>query len=275
NSPVTQGDLLVFELGWVNHAAPATPTDTLGDTFTLGPSVSVTGGGSTYYSYIWYAIAVHTGVDTISATFGASVGGSVWVDELSGYTTTAYTKSTGSSSAGSTSAAVTSFNPPATNSIVIGHIQANGASGQSISPGGTFNQDGGCGSGIACSEYLTGAGTGGTTVPFTLSPSASPWAETAIAFEPTPAPVTYYSYIWTATAGSSGADTITATFGATTPGSISLYEISGATTTGLQSSTGSSAVGSTTSSVTSFTPSASSIVIGNSESGPPVGAFTA
>jgi len=264
NNPVTQGDILVFELGWANHAAPSTPTDSLGDTFTLGTSNSVTAGANTYYSYIWYTTAGSSGSDTISATFGASVGGSVWVDDLSGYTTTGYTTSTGSSSAGSTSASVTSFNPPAANSVVIGHIQANtGATG--ISSGGSFNQDGGCGSGVACSEYATGQGTGGTTVPFTLSTS-QPWVETAISFKPSSGTPTY-SYIWYATVKSGGSDTITASFGSTVAGSVSMYEISGYTPVGYQQSTGGSSTGSTAASVASFTPAASSFVVGDVETG--------
>ena len=75
---------------------------------------------------------------------------------------------------------------------------------------------------------------------------------------------TSYSYIWYATAASTGADTMTATFSSAVTGSVSLYEISGATTIGYQSSTGSD-VGSTTASVTSFTPASNSLVIGNAE----------
>src|SRR5207247_873361 len=41
SSSVTSGDTLVYALGWPNHAAPATPTDTRGNTFTLGASNTV------------------------------------------------------------------------------------------------------------------------------------------------------------------------------------------------------------------------------------------
>jgi hypothetical protein len=87
--------------------------------------------------------------------------------------------------------------------------------------------------------------------------------ESAVSF--TPSPNTYYSYIWYATAGSSGADTITASFSSAVTGSVSIYDFKGYTTAGLITSYGSSATGSTTASVTSFTPSANSIVIGNVE----------
>src|SRR2546427_11754018 len=39
---VAAGDTLVYAVGWPNHAAPATPTDTRGDTFTLGAANTVT-----------------------------------------------------------------------------------------------------------------------------------------------------------------------------------------------------------------------------------------
>src|SRR5207245_2512112 len=110
-----------------------------------------------------------------------------------------------------------------------------------------------------CSEYETGVSTS-TTAPFTLGTSA-PWVESAIAIGPN----TYYSYIWYATAGSSGADAITASFGSTVVGSVSVYEISGATTAGLLTSTGNSPGGSTTPSLASFTPIASPFVIGEAE----------
>src|SRR2546422_6871539 len=40
-SSVTSGDTLVYAVGWASHAAPATPTDTRGDTFTLGAANTV------------------------------------------------------------------------------------------------------------------------------------------------------------------------------------------------------------------------------------------
>src|SRR3989441_12480824 len=41
SSSVTSGDTLVYALGWANHNAPATPTDTRGNTFTLGAANTV------------------------------------------------------------------------------------------------------------------------------------------------------------------------------------------------------------------------------------------
>jgi flagellin-like protein len=263
-TPVTQGDILVFELGWINHAAPATPTDTLGDTFLLGESNSVISGANTYYSYIWYSTAVSTGADTISASFGAAFAAAVWVDEISGYTTTGFTKSLGSSSVASGAASVASFALPGANSVVIGMVEATAST--AFTAGGAYNRDGGCGSGgPGCSEYQTGL-SAAQTVPWTLAPN-TPWVESAIAFGPSGATVDY-SYIWYATAANTGSDTITASFGSTTTGTVSMYEIAGYGTLGLSTSTGGSASASTAASVPSFNPPASnSIVIGDAESG--------
>src|SRR5256712_10935706 len=41
SSSVTSGDTLVYAVGWPNHAAPATPTDTRGNTYTLGAANTV------------------------------------------------------------------------------------------------------------------------------------------------------------------------------------------------------------------------------------------
>src|SRR5205807_8371641 len=46
-SNVAEGDILAFSLGWFSHNLPSTPTDTLGDSFTLGASTSVTSGFAT------------------------------------------------------------------------------------------------------------------------------------------------------------------------------------------------------------------------------------
>src|SRR5438093_7030823 len=99
-------------------------------------------------------------------------------------------------------------------------------------------------------------------MPVTLGVSA-PWVESAIAFGP--APNVYYSYIWYATAGSSGADTITASFSSVVAGSVSIYDFKGYTTAGLITSFGSSVAGSTTAPVAPLAPAAHSIVIANVE----------
>jgi len=109
-------------------------------------------------------------------------------------------------------------------------------------------------------------------VPFSISPSA-PWVEAAVAFAPTT--TNYYSYIWYATAASSGADTITTTFGATVSASVSIYEITGYTTSGALSSTGSSSTGSTSASVNSFTPTSDSFIVGTTEGASGSTTFTA
>src|SRR5206468_2351578 len=46
-SNVVSGDMLVFGLGWTTQSPPSTPTDTRGDTFTLGVSNSVAGPAPT------------------------------------------------------------------------------------------------------------------------------------------------------------------------------------------------------------------------------------
>ncbi|TLY04090.1 MAG: hypothetical protein E6K95_03125, partial [Thaumarchaeota archaeon] len=260
--------------GSVGSGVPSV-TDTRGDTFTLGVSTSVTAASTTYYSYIWYATAGSSGADTITASFSFSVTGSVSIYEINGATTTSPSTSTGSSSAGSTAVSVTSFTPAA-NSFVIGNAEtSSSASTFTVGSGYTsvLTGAGGCdptNAARGCSEYQTGVGSA-TTVPFTLGASAS-WVESAISFTPS---AVYYSYIWYATAVSSGADTITASFSGTVTGSVSVYEISVNANPSIASSTGSSSAGSTTPSVASFTPVPTSIVIGNLETNTPSSTFTA
>src|SRR5713226_9027159 len=230
--------------GSVGSGVPSSVTDTRGDTFTLGVSNSVTAGSTTYYSYIWYATAASSWADTITASFSFSVTGSVSVYEISGASTTSPSTSTGSSSAGSTAVSVTSFTPSA-NSFVIGNAETSSSTSTFTAGSGytsVLTGAGGCDpthSAQGCSEYQTGVGSA-TTVPFTLGVSAS-WVESAISFRVK----TYYSSIWYATAASSGADTISASFSSSVAGSVSVYEISNASTTSPSSSTGSSSTGST------------------------------
>src|SRR5207247_2883303 len=146
---------------------------------------------TTSYSYIWYAKAVSSGADTITASFGAAVTGSVSVYEISRATTTSPATSTGSSSAGSTAVSVTSFTPT-TNSFVIGNAETS-SSTSSFTAGSGYTLSGTCSSVFGCGEYQTGVSSG-TTVPFTLGVSA-PWVESAISFTPpTSVSYTYISY---------------------------------------------------------------------------------
>ena len=212
----------------------------------------------TYYSYMWYATAASSGADTISASFGSSVAGSVSIYELSNVEATGLLSSTGSSSAPQGATSVSSITP-ITNSIVLGNAEAGSTT---YTAGGSYTLNAACSSVNGCSEYQTGVGSA-TTVPMSISPSSA-WAEVALSFQPLQ--TTYYSYIWTATAVSSGADTITATFGSAVTGTESAYELSGYTTSNMLSSVGSSVAGSTSAAVASFTASGSSpIVIGNVE----------
>src|SRR3989449_503039 len=206
--------------------------------FTLGVSapwvesaISFTPPTAVYYSYIWYATAVSSGADTITASFSGTVTGSVSVYEISVNANPSIASSSGSSSAGSTTPSVASFTPVST-SIVIGNVETASSSTQYTTGSGyTTVRLGanGCDpnhSAQGCSEWQTGLSSA-TTVPFTLSAS-TPWVESAISFGAS----AYFSYIWYATAGSSGADTISASFSGTVIGSVSIYDISGATTAG-------------------------------------------
>jgi len=248
--------------------SPTSVSDSLGDTFTQGVSKSATSGSTTYESAIWYATASSSGADTITATFGAVVAGSVSIYELAGYSTAGVLSSSGSSTGGSTAASVGSFTP-SSNSFVLGNVETGSTSTKyTVGTGYTTvaSGSGGCDASHAsqgCNEYQTGLGSA-TTTPFTLSAS-TPWAEVAMSFAPL-APNTYYSYIWYATAASSGADTISASFGSTVAGSVSIYEISGVTSAGLLTQTGSSTTSQSATAVTSMTPGAGSMVVGNAES---------
>jgi len=214
-------------------------------------------GANTYYSYMWYTTAASSGADTITASFSQAVAGSVSIYEFSGVTATGLLSQTGSSSASQGATAVTSMTPTA-GSVVIGNSETTSTT---YTAGSGYTLSGSCSSVTGCGEYQTGVGSA-TTVPMSISPSA-PWVEAALAFAPTV--TTYYSYIWYATAGTSGADTITAAFGTTVAGSVSIYELTGFTTSGLQSSTGSSPSGSTTSAVSSYTPLTNTFTVGNTE----------
>ena len=245
------------------NGTPSNPSDTFGDTFTLGTSNFITVSNQNYYSYIWYGTAATSGSDTISVTFSSAVTGSVSIYELTGYNTASPGSSTGYSNAGSTAPAVTSFTP-SSNSFVIGNVES-GSSTSTYTAGSGFTIIAACSSVYGCNEYKSGVGSA-TTVPFTLSVSA-PWVESAISFAPQIA-TTYYSYIWYATAGSSGADTISANFGTSVTGSVSIYEVSGVTTAGAEVGVGSSSTPQSAGSVAPITPSAGgSFVIGNAEAG--------
>ena len=214
----------------------------------------------TYYSYVWYATAASTGADTITATFSSVVTGSVSIHEIAGYSTAGTLSSTGSSSGGSTSASVGSFTPIA-NSFVVGNVES-GSSSTTFTAGSGYALSGACNSVNGCGEYQTGVGSA-TTTPFTLSASTT-WVDVAMSFAPLPSS-TYYSYMWYATAASTGADTINAAFGATVAGSVSIFEVSGVTAAGLLSQTGSSSTSQSATAVTSMTPSAGSVVLGTAE----------
>lgn len=86
-----------------------------------------------------------------------------------------------------------------------------------------------------------------------------------------------YSYIWYATAQNSGSDTITITLSTpphnTHGETLNIFEIRYATTTGFQTSTGTSP-GSTSTSVTSFSPASDSIIIGSASEGGGSGGVT-
>ena len=223
---------------------------------------------STYYSYIYYATAASSGADTISASFGSTVAGSVSIYEISGVTATGLLTSTGGSSSAQASTSVSSVTPNLAGSVVIGNSETPSTT---YTGGSGYTLSGSCNTVTGCGEYETGVGTA-TTVPMSISPS-EPWVEAAVVFAPTV--TNYYSYIWYATAATSGADTITTAFGSTVAGSVSIYEITDYTTSGALSSTGSSSTGSTTAAVTSYTPATDSFIVGNAEAASATTHYTA
>ena len=204
--------------GTTGNVAPAAPTDTLGDTYTLGTFNTVTTGIVTYFSYVWFAAAASSGADTVTATFSSAVAGSISIYEIQGYSTSGTQSSTGGSSAGTSTSSVGSFTP-ASNSFVVGNTET-GSGSSTFTASGSYALVGSCSGVYGCSEYQVGLGSA-TTASMTLGGS-TPWVETAMSFPPAAA-VTYYSYVWYATAASSGADTISATFGGTVTGSVSIY----------------------------------------------------
>ncbi len=223
---------------------------------------------STYYSYIYYATAASSGADTISASFGSTVAGSVSIYEISGVTATGLLTSTGSSSASGASTSVTSVTPTLAGSVVVGDTETTSTT---YTAGSGYTLSGSCSSVSGCGEYQTGVGTA-TMVPMSISPSA-PWVEAAVVLSPVVSD--YYSYIWYATAGTSGSNTITTAFASTVAGSVSIYEINGYTTSNFLTSTGSSSTGSTGAAVTAYTPATDSFIVGNAEGASSSNAFTA
>ena len=196
---------------------------------------------------------------------------------MSGASTTGSKSSDGSGTSGY-SYSVSSFNPKS-GALVIGNVESGPSGGNYYTSGNGYslidnnvcNNYGANG----CSEY--GAATGGST---TVSMSgggyyySAPWAEVALAL--TGGTQTYYSAIWDATAENTGGDTITATFpGSPSGGTMSIYELSGYLAGGVTTSTGQSTGGSTTASVTTFTPADNSFVMGNVEVGSATPGFTA
>jgi hypothetical protein len=258
---VAAGDVLIFTIGWYSQSTAPTISDTLGNSFTLGNSQSVTAGAVTYYSYIYYATSAGSGTDSITATFSGSTNAMASAYDVSGVTATSPQITQGNSASSGASSAVTSF-APVTNSFVVASVEATGPT--AITNGAGYAIPGGpapCNTQYGCSESETGAGTG-TTAPFNFSPNEG-YAEVAIAFAPSAA--NYYSYVWYATAKAEGADTITSLFSSAAQASESLYEVNGASTSGILTSSGTSPSGSNVASVTSYTPSSGSFVVANAE----------
>ncbi len=269
SSSVTAGNLLVFAVGWTSSVIP-TISDTRGDSYTLGVSNSFSGTNS----YIWYAIAASSGLNTVTANFASSVGAAMSAYELSGASVGGIRTSTGPGDT-SNNPFVTSFTP-VPNSFVIANVGVSSASSFTAGSGYTLVQSVGQGCNqnqLGCSEFATiasGSTSGSMTLSCVCGGGGPNWADSAIAFPPS----TYYSYIWYTTALSSGLDTITATFSGTTTASMAAYEINGVATTGTASSIGSSG-GSTSLSVASFTPTSNSFVVGNAETASSSSQFTA
>jgi hypothetical protein len=273
---VAAGDILVATLGWNcgnnNNCSPSSVHDSFGgDTYTADPSntnVQVGGyNGNYYYSYIWYTTAASSASDTVTITnFGygnTPSNGVMSLYELTGYSTSSVQSSSGSSSSSQPTANVGSFNPgTGANAVVIGAAET--SSSTTFSAQSSYTLVATCSSKYGCSEYKQSVSSS-TQAPMGLSPS-EPYVETAISFAAAVGG-TFYSYIWYATATQSGTDTITATFSGAVTGSVSIYELTGYTTTGLTSNTNYCNSACTTSvSVGSFSTGANSVVIGNTES---------
>ncbi len=222
---------------------------------------------NTYYTAIWYATAGGSGsnADTItSGSFGQTVAATVSIYEISGVTTASgILIETGGNAASQSATSVTSIPINSAGYVVIGTAESTSTT-YTAGSGFSLPTGANCSSVAGCGEYQTGVGSA-TTVPMSISPS-SPWVEAAMAFAPVT--TTYYSYMWYATAGGTGTDTITATFGSTVTGGVaSVYDLNGFTTSGFVGSTGSSPAGSTAVAVSpALTPPGSGpIVIGNVE----------
>jgi hypothetical protein len=254
------GDVLAFTVAWIDSAAP-TISDSFGNTFALAASNSVTTGGHTYYSYIYDATSISSGGgETITATFGVSTSSWVSAYDVSGATTASPQTSTGSSTTAVAASFVTSFTPIA-NSFVIGGVVTGGSTtltggtGYTVPGGGAGNN---CGHMQGCSEYESGDGSTSTTAPMSFS-SNQAFAEAAVALAPLY--TTYYSWIYYATSSSSGTDTITANFASSTSAWVSAYDVSGITTAGALTSTGSSSTAVGSGSVGTLNPSTNAFVL--------------
>ena len=222
---------------------------------------------NTYYSIMYFATAASgAGSDTISATFSQTIAGSVSIYEFSGLSASTGTllAEPGSSSTNQGTTAVSpSITLSTAGSVVIANTESSSTSYTAGSGGFILSAGAGnCNSVAGCGEYLTGA-SGTNSGPMSISPSV-PYAEAAIAFPPVT--TNYYTEMWYTTAGSSSADTFTTTFQSAGTASISIYDATGYTAANPLSSTGSSSVGSTTASVTSFNPPSDSFIVGNTVS---------
>ena len=281
---VNLGNIILVGIGWFSSSTSSisSVTDTRGTSFTAlyGTAPSEQSSGY-FYSDIYYGTTTGSGSDSVTVSFSGSISsssGAISIYEVSGASTNAIKSSSGTGGSGY-NPSVASFTPQS-GSLIVGNVE----SGHSGGSGGNYF---GSGSGYnmisnncnpynnppyGCSEYGT-AGGGATTVMFSDYYSY-PWVEVAIALKG--GTQTYYSAIWSAEAGNTGYDTVTATFpGAPSGVAMSIYELSGYLMSGQTTSAGQSTGGSTTASVSSFTPPENSFVLGNVEVGSSSPGFTA
>jgi len=215
----------------------------------------------TYYSYVWYGTAGNSGTDTVSASFSQSVAGSVSLYEFSSTTLTGASGQHGGSTTATSPTSLSTALTPATGSVVVGNVEA-ATTTYSAGSGFTLVGSGSCSSVNGCSEYEMNSGTPNSVL-MNLGPG-EPWVEAAVAIPPKQ--VTYYSAIWYGVATGSGTDTVSVTFSQAPVASMSIYEITGYSTSGIVTPTpASSSSGSQTAQLGQFTPGGSSLVIANTE----------
>src|SRR2546428_8657095 len=74
SSSISSGDTLVYAVGWANHIAPATPTDTRGNTFTLGAANTVSTPSTTPPTLVQKRYASNCASSLCGLAYSSNVG---------------------------------------------------------------------------------------------------------------------------------------------------------------------------------------------------------